>query len=692
MTREEQANRVLEWRESLIKLSDYHFFELIRMYLGEVKTPYNKQKLVEELSSFLRKEENKKVIAKLLSKEDVLILTAIKNLTKPSQDKLSLFFANEFSFADLFERLLNLEERLLIFRKTDNFQSFFALNPLLENLLTPFLDLNYLIPQAQNKIETLQTSVQITPLLISSIFSFFFYEKDVIKADGTLKKRAETLVKSIFPFVQEKNGMIFFLTLIDALKNLNLFAVNNSELKPNYKKWLNFANLSQTAQIAYICAASCGKFTRETLQNYAQLTLNIANYVPKNGCSKNVLNRCAIIQKENQSSIVPLKKSRLSFLLQEEPQTIQQDNSVNVEILIDKMICLKAFASDGENYILNRELFTELEPNDRKKTFLTLSADFSVMILPGLSLKELLSLMTFLYIESFDTVPRFGITRESCTLAFDLGFSDKEIMETLCDFTNHSVSQNLSFSIEDWFKTYNSATLYKGYVLKIAKEKQFLIENNENLKPFILENLAEGIYLLDFADDEEASDTMKKANLGFIGAVKQAQNDKIPISLRELAFVEQENIEKSSKTQETSSEQEKTEFFKSMEEELLQKNFNEEQIDGLNSRISRKIIINANQLRGDSVRFEKIEASGMDFLGKIHIVEHAISSDSMIEIAYDGFDEHILGTPLSIEKRDNDAFIKLKTQPEGDLQIFSVSKANFIKRIRGSIFKESGNF
>ena len=46
------------------------FLSVIRMYVGEVKTPYNKQDLIERLSSFFRREENKASVVRLLSKDD----------------------------------------------------------------------------------------------------------------------------------------------------------------------------------------------------------------------------------------------------------------------------------------------------------------------------------------------------------------------------------------------------------------------------------------------------------------------------------------------------------------------------------------------------------------------------------------------------------------------------------------------
>ena len=42
-----KVQKIIDWRESFSILPDDYFFEIVRMYLGEVKTPYNKQKLIE---------------------------------------------------------------------------------------------------------------------------------------------------------------------------------------------------------------------------------------------------------------------------------------------------------------------------------------------------------------------------------------------------------------------------------------------------------------------------------------------------------------------------------------------------------------------------------------------------------------------------------------------------------------------
>ena len=108
------------------------FFGLMRLYLGEIKTPYNKQKLIESLTSFLHKEENRRVLIKLLSREELMIIGAVLYIPFCTKEKAAAFFSPTFSFAFLHNAFLNLEERLILFRRKDaeNVKEYFDVNPL----------------------------------------------------------------------------------------------------------------------------------------------------------------------------------------------------------------------------------------------------------------------------------------------------------------------------------------------------------------------------------------------------------------------------------------------------------------------------------------------------------------------------------------------------------------------------------
>ena len=710
MEQKERAEAVLLWRESLITLNDAHFFELLRMYLGEIKTPFNKQKLIEELSSFLRKEENVQMIVRLLSPNDVLILSAIKILKIPTQEKLSQLFSTDFSFAELYERLMNLEERLLIYRKTEQKQVCFAINPLLARKLEPLLSVSVLLPKGSCFVsKTCQYELSTT--FFASLFSFFFHYKNLCKNDSSFKKKGESLVLSTFHFAETPSGKDFFYLVFDGLKNLQLLVHDEAELRPNMERWKQFAYLDDISRCCYLCAASCARLTNDMLQKYAQLIFSICSTVPDGGFSYPVLMRSALLQNEKMTEEAPLKKNRFALLLQDVKQSLNNSESnanptersndktfvFNVELsTIVQQILKMGLLVESDGMFIKSECFNKMLHEHNSgivsnchnviKGSLSLNPDFTAMLLHEVCLAELLPLMQILCIRRFDTVPVFEISRESCTNAFDSGITVVKIKNILKNAISYELSQSLEFSLEDWENSYNSAILYKGYVLKVDKEKRAIIENSKIIAPYLIEILAEGVYLFDFVDDEEAGELLKKSGLKYIGAVKTAKQEHRSLPFMPLKEVSFQNVNEM--IVDVLSKKERDNLLNSFYIELENRRFPEEQADGLRSRIRRKIVVNPVQLRGNSVRFERIEAGGMDFLGKVHIIDHAVSTNSMIEISFDEESERLVGVPLSVEKHEGDTILKLCVEPEKTIKIISVSKIAFIKRIRGAIFKE----
>ena len=136
MKGQQRVETVLQWRAWLSTMENEKFFDLIRMYLGEIKTPFNKQKLIEDLSAFLRKAENKRNICSLLGKNDLKILSYIFLIPSASYETVTSFFANENFGHSIYDHIGNLEERLLVFIPEDDYGSKkIKINPLLEETL-----------------------------------------------------------------------------------------------------------------------------------------------------------------------------------------------------------------------------------------------------------------------------------------------------------------------------------------------------------------------------------------------------------------------------------------------------------------------------------------------------------------------------------------------------------------------------
>ena len=52
------AADIAAWEQSISSLSDSRFFDIMRLYLGEIETPYNKQRLIEQLAGFIKNPVN----------------------------------------------------------------------------------------------------------------------------------------------------------------------------------------------------------------------------------------------------------------------------------------------------------------------------------------------------------------------------------------------------------------------------------------------------------------------------------------------------------------------------------------------------------------------------------------------------------------------------------------------------------
>ena len=109
-------NSLIEsWKSFLITSPDDVFFDLMRTYLGDIRTPFNKHDLVKRLTSYLKSKETRSRVISLISRADAYLITAIHVLNEPELAKLFALLKSEYQYLELHSHLLNLEERLVIY-------------------------------------------------------------------------------------------------------------------------------------------------------------------------------------------------------------------------------------------------------------------------------------------------------------------------------------------------------------------------------------------------------------------------------------------------------------------------------------------------------------------------------------------------------------------------------------------------
>lgn len=688
-----KSQKIFQWQESIARLPDQLFYEILRMYLGEIKTPFNKQRLVEQLCSFVGNEAHSTVILKLLDKSDLELLSAVYFLNNPTILKLNSLFKSKYYYATLYEKILNLEERLLIYKESSDKNSRLLLNPMLEEKLIPLLSISYLFPEAfdndgdfDDELNVAPCETNFTPGLLAAFLCYLKNSDSILKNDGGLKKKTVTDLAEIFGFhIEDKNGILKFEYLIKSLCNLGIIVQNEKGNSLNFQKLKSLFNLDFETVCAYLCVAAAGHFLPKTIQENAELFLDTIKNIPDSGLSLQNIQRLSLVVKEKKSEAGNFSAcgiSRFASLLQavqenENPEPVQFDAvEIGIQCAVVLGLLQQVKNSTGtKKFIWNCQSF---ELADESKKVLNMDSGFEVTMMPGLNLAELFEVTKPMEIVRYDNAATYLISRKSANICFARGISAEQIQSLLSKYSYYELPQSLVVSLEDWYSNYNSASLYKGYVLKLNKEKQLIAENNPLFKSHIIETLAPGIYLVDFENDDEAKSILQKCSLDCSGNIRQNFASDLPGNFGKIYGV--------SGLVEIPLEQPECIYDDSiickLKDDLQKMNLSVEQNEGLLERIEKKVVLSKDQLVPASVHFEKIEATGMDYIGKIHVAENAISSGNLVEIDVSGVKGLIVAKPVAIINKTDNARLKVLTVPDESELELPIARFRRIKKLR----------
>lgn len=690
---------ISRWQEAISSMPDKQFFNIMRLYLGEIKTPYNKQRLTEQLASFIRREENLKSILTLMDSFDVEILTALSLIPKASQETLIQFFSGAYTITELYAEFINLNERLLIYTDKDEIsgKEFFAINPLLRDSLTPYLDTKIIFPDFKAASISIDDVFTISPNFLSAFLSYIKVRGISCKADGTIKKNDKNRLAEIFP---GKDKLLQL--LMTAFVNLSLVTESDKGYSLEATRVKAFASLSQAQQYALLCAAAVSRFSRDGLKKEAQLLLDCLSSIPESGFTRASILRLAFLAGTyTQDGNAVARKSRFSMILEAARQEAGNDAVQNAELL-DRMIdCAMELGllqklgktEEGEELFKAADLSNTVAGDTPK--VLNLDSTFTVTLLPGLSLSLLLPLTDFMMIKKCGVVTEFEITRQSAASGFDSGWNPDSIFECISNYTNYQIPQNLKINITEWYNSYSSAMLYHGYVLKVRDNNIALAEKNPNIKKYIKEKLADGIYLLSIPAGQDISDFIAESSLDFLGNVKSSETKSEFSSFPLLRDVHKIGVLAAGQHKSSADEKEikKTsvleadKLLKKLKGSLEAQDMEKQQKESLNHRISSRLILSENQLKTAAIRTEILEADGMDFSGKVHLIEAAVKDEDMMELQMPTADGKgnfftIVGHPLGISKQPGEAVMRFEVEPTKEIENFLVSRITHLRRLR----------
>ncbi|MDR1418842.1 MAG: helicase-associated domain-containing protein [Treponema sp.] len=692
------------WKSALMTLPDGPFFELLRSVFGNIKTPFNKQKLLEDLVVFLSRDDIRKIIGLYIDEEDAVFIAAVAFLGEPLPGELESFFLEDMSAAELQTRMLNLEERFIIYRFREEGPPRIALNPALESVLAPFAgDSGGLFPsRSAESGGSFPLSEKAAALpgdcLIAGIVSFVLEEPCFLRpvrdqGKEGIRKKILAEGNRIFPDMDME-------ILAGGLYMLELLRADGEHLFPDRERLEDFARLSSRERLEY-WATGIYCFEHEAFGGPVSYlgrgrVRNIAGFFHRT------------LEFVQAGVLYPLKtlRRRLFVLEREEPDTFPARQEIHFERFLDALEKTGLIVTRGNSLF---QLAQGADGSGKKGqgAVLAMDAPFSWIAYPETAFADILDLAFFSAVRETGTALRFELTRDSAVRGFDRGIRAEQMSGLLERLSGNRINETLVWTLGDWQKRYGEVTLEEGIVLTLSQDRQYLAEA-EPLRSLIRKTLTPGVYLL-FEDAESASFTPAPETETAAEALRRAGVDIIargggaktaPRLPRKIFFSALEKGEdfpfpesprrgdsEDPAERERAREAIKEGFRKSLEKLSLTR---EERAELL-SRMERRLILCESQLDGASIRYEKLEARGLDYAGKANIARQAIALKSLVEVKWSsrGDSREVRGIPGAIEKKGGESILVLDSaENPGEVLRIPLGKIGLLRRIKKSIFGE----
>ena len=667
------------WKSAVMTMPDNSFFELLRSVFGKIKTPFKKQQLINDLEIFLLREDTQKTITAYIDENDAKIIAAVALFGEPVPGELESFFADELSFAQLQDIIVNLEERFILYRFREEKASRLALNPVLEQALFPFAaDISALFPsvlETENAAESPAVKILLNDRILAGLLSFVSQEESFFRAEGVIRKRVVEAGKTCFPGIDLE-------LVMDSLQVLGLFYVDGDRLVPDNRRFDDFGSISARERMEYCAAALlvCRELKSSTEILPPLFRGKIRETTDFIHCFLNSLETGLLYPEKTLKRLAEVIRAKMganviSGILLE---TLEKTGLVvTVSPELKKMGVIAGNSADSKN-----------------SQFIAIDSGFSILVYPEISYADAINLASFLNIREAGAVVRFELERDSVVRAFDRNISADEIVELLKRLSGGRVDDSLIWNLKEWEKRYGEVSLKKGVVLSLSEERRYLTETMP-LAGMINETLASGLYLLGETSIDDAAAALRSAGIDIIARRRHEISKTGAITYNYFSSPSSSVLfEKNPSTAVSAvSKTDRAAALTANFHAILKKMpLGETERAELSARIDRRLVLCETQLKDANLRYEKLEARHMDYAGKQNIARQAIAQQSPVEIVWlcgGKSGERLFGIPKALEKEGGELVLVIVPSGKEDVMRIPLGKISLLRRIKKSIFEIS---
>ena len=670
------------WKRALVTLPGDRFLVLIRNYLGEIRTPYNKQDLIRQLAAFLADHSVQERIVALVDSREALVLTALMLLGPVSLESLSLVFAGRIGLLALGEMLANLEERLLVYRERIEVP-LVDVNPILEPLLrSRVFDSGALFSWKPSTVAGSRPPLWVSDAALLAVVSLLCAGGIPQKKGGGLRKRDLATLATIFPSGpgDSSQGQGIERALAALLPLLEAQDLVADDGRPRVAAWRSLAARSAPQRAAALLAPLLGPGVRPDLAAHVV-----------GGC----LAALAAQGDEEARAFDAASVQSLCALLALRGAPGAPEAAGAAAQLVSGLRSLNVLVESGEGLALHPDAGRRVQGSRA-----VVQPNFDVTFPGGASLEDALDVALAGEARRVETAVVFELTRGSFQRYLDLGGSADRLLEVLEALTGQAgpdrapvpLPQNVIFSLRTWEREYRRLALYEGVVLIADEEHQYLLDNSPLLRQYVRRKIAPGVYLLAAADRDAWMAALRRSGVEHVPeivAIRAESGQKEPAA--ELPFEgpllgADMKVDIAAPRPPREAAEASAGSRAALLDQLADMGLADDDASEIRVRIERGLILVASQLR--PLATEKGEARGLDYLGKVRLIERAIERGALVELLErgpSGVPRRILARPQRLEKSASGLILAAEALPDGEALAISVSRLSRVRLVMRSL-------
>ncbi|MBQ7613280.1 MAG: hypothetical protein IJU92_09505 [Spirochaetaceae bacterium] len=691
-SKQNNESNLIEWKNFLLKLPDKSFFSLMTFYLGEIPTPFSKQKLIENLIALFKKDEVQQTVITSISIQELYFCACIILIETCTFEILSDIFQSELNQYQVEEVLLQLEQRLIIFKTKDET---YRITPILERNISTLCNFTTFLHPIKRDKQTF-SNIRISTLDILAMYSFLIHNPNPIKSNGELKKKVVEKLSSIFFNFASESTLFHF--LVRAFLNLRLFYVTNSGIVENEIAWQSFAKLHSREMQLAIIVASTGCYTEKYFKFFV----------------KSLHSFFSLLEYDCWYDIGDLEKALKIIMIHIKSQFNSSDICVFPHLeyesffdtqqkqysVIDIAIMFGFLIKQDNMVILNSEIEVETENNA-----LLISPSFEITMFPVSNIEPLLPIIPALQVKSVQATAVFELTRKSCVYFFEHKgtFDELETYFNLC--CAGQVPQNVLVSLQQWYSNFSSIKLFSGIVAVVSKAKSNLFEKNMPLHHLVKEKISDTVFFLHSSNTLEVKEILDSVGLEYLfektvkptvymprfvfSPFADEHIDWINVLLKQEKKQTRLMLKEEFLQQGRERNKKNEEYTSALEQRVLTSPLTELEIDLFNEYLRRKMIIHESQLTREHLVLENMQISALDHSAKLRTCESAISQKKRLELSVktpNGLKKFFC-TPIEVIRTPKKDILKLYlTKNTSKIKMLDISKIIKIHILSEAIF------